>query len=225
MDESDLTQNSVDLFLVAANQARLEAELLYDFEFTRTLAELTVDGSTGGSLVDAVLYGTATAVDVKSVLEVGIFDTAGNFLPVDWTSVAESLERMRVNPSYVKRNRTDGDATTAVGRGRFTFSGDQITFFPKTVGETYDIGLEIYKMTADWDANTLAATTATDPWLTKGHMYIQWKSIVHLNHYAKEFVFRQEGNLSPPDKMADSALASFREWDIFRFEQFRRHGR
>jgi len=225
LDVADLTQNGLDLFLVAVNQARAEAELLYDFEFTRTLAELSVDGSTGGSLVNTVLYGTATAVEVKSIVEVGIFDTYGNLLPVEWTTIAESLERQRVNPHYRRRNVTDGNTLEPPGRGRFTFAGDRVLFFPKTAGETFLLGMEIYAMTTDWDADTLAETTATDPWLSKGSSYLQWRSIIHMNYFNKQFISRQEGNLPPPQELADRALASFREWDVFRFEQFRRHGR
>jgi len=59
--EADLTIGSVDMFLIAANNVRREAELLHDFEASRTTATLSIDGVTGGSLDDAVILGQTTA--------------------------------------------------------------------------------------------------------------------------------------------------------------------
>lgn len=63
----------------------------------------------------------------------------------------------------------------------------------------------------------------SDVWLTKGSQYLLWGGIVEANHLVKEFVFRQEGNLPPPEKLRDSALEIFVQWDSFRLEQNRRH--
>jgi hypothetical protein len=60
-------------------------------------------------------------------------------------------------------------------------------------------------------------------WLTKGSQYLLWAGLVEVNHMAKEFVFRQEGNLPPPEKLRDGALETFKLWDSFKFEQDRRH--
>jgi hypothetical protein len=51
---SALTVDSVDLFLVAANNVRSNAELLHNFELSRVQATLSIDGTTGGALSDAV---------------------------------------------------------------------------------------------------------------------------------------------------------------------------
>lgn len=51
----DLTVNSVDLFLVAANNARRKAELRHNFEFSRVKGTLSIDGTSGASLADVVL--------------------------------------------------------------------------------------------------------------------------------------------------------------------------
>lgn len=51
----DLTVNSVDLFLVAANNARRNAELRHNFELSRVRGTLSIDGVSGGSLANVVL--------------------------------------------------------------------------------------------------------------------------------------------------------------------------
>lgn len=50
---SELTLNGQDLFLIAVNNVRRWAEMNNDFEHSRRLLRLTVDGVTGGSLDDA----------------------------------------------------------------------------------------------------------------------------------------------------------------------------
>lgn len=70
-------------------------------------------------------------------------------------------------------------------------------------------------------ANT---NTQTGPWLTHGSQYILWQTVIQLNYLLKEFVGRQEGNLSAPTALADAGFEALRTWDIYQFEQWRRHG-
>jgi hypothetical protein len=71
--------------------------------------------------------------------------------------------------------------------------------------------------------NVQVGNDVTDIWLKKGAQYLLWAAIVQINHLCKEFVFRQEGNLPPPEKLAEAALENFRQWDSFKYEQDRRH--
>jgi hypothetical protein len=223
---ADLTVNSQDLFLFAANQVRRQAELTHDFEFQRKLVTISVNGVTGGSLSSAVLYGTNTAADIKSVIDCGLFDTNGNFRPVEWTTVAEGLERQRgdnrtVSPRYPT---DDWFVSQPNGVNRFEFTGDTVYRFPKDATNNFTLGMEVYTFWSDWTASDLSAPT-TDTWTKYGAQFLQWATIVQINYLFKSFVFRQEGNLNPPDKLADSGLASFIEWDAYRLEENRRHGR
>lgn len=67
--------------------------------------------------------------------------------------------------------------------------------------------------------------TTSDIWTTYAAEYLIWGAVVYLNHTFKKFVFRQEGNLQPPEKMRDTALEAFKDWDSGLFEQNRRHRR
>ena len=225
--EGALTVNSQDLFLFAANQVRRQAEMLHDFEFQRKVVTLSVNGVTGGSLSSAVIYGTATAVDVKSVIDCGLFDSEYNFRPVEWTTVAEGLERQRgdnrmTTPRYPTDDWFVGQPNAI---GRFEFAGDTVYRFPRDGSNNFTLGMEVYAFQTDWAAGDLAGTPVTDTWTKYAAQYIQWASIVQINHLFKSFVFRQEGNLTPPDKLAEAGLASFVEWDAYRLEQNRRHNR
>jgi hypothetical protein len=312
---ADLTVNNQDLFLVAVNQVRKLAELHHDFEFSRKLVTVTVNGTTGGSLLSAVAYGTATVVDIKSVIEIGLFDNDLNLRPVRWSTVSEGL-RNTISRTPVPRYPSDAQAISPwLGQlSQLQLSGDTLYAFPKTTSgatENYNVGLEVYSFQSDWsatnasavvtggtgvtgvnttyypysfyngkplyislvDAGTpsalyflwhdgtkwvlnqlvgtpgsnyhsltstssspvgsytghgtftgtavVAVTDATDIWTKHASQYLQWGTIVQLNHLYKEFVFRQEGNLPPPEKLRDEGLEAFKQWDAFRYEQFR----
>lgn len=226
----DFVKNNIDLALLAINQVRLQAELDNDFNFTRKLLELEVDGVTGGSLDDATVYGETNPcpVEIKTVVDVGQFDTDGNLIPVEWTTVADSLNRQRQdNPRTIVRYPTDGEAVCGpFGQRRFTFSGNRVYSFQKAVNTTFTLGIEAYTFTKEWpDNDTTPADDNSKAWLSKGHQYLLWAAVVHCNHLYKHFVFRQEGNLPPPEKLAEAGLAAFMRWDVLKYEQFRRHSR
>lgn len=309
---ADLTVNGQDLALLALNQVRLNAELLHDFNFQRKLLTLNVNSVTGGSLDDAVLYGTSTTASVKTVIDLGQFDDFGNLRPVDWTTTEDGLERQREdNPFSGVRYPSDGDAVSSPWGGRrFALTGNNVYSFPKSeTSETLPIGIEAYVFSSDWttasntvtvsggDAGTngifrrygiynsktlfingnlyvlwfnttqwvisyfdglggspttfysltstsespagtytahgtwsgspvatsAEADTTSDIWTTHGQQYLLWGTVVHLNQLFKEFVQRQEGNLPPPQALADQGLQNLITWDIYRYEQFRRH--
>lgn len=226
----DLTVNSVDLGLMAMNQVRQLAELSNNFEFKRALATVVVDGVTGGSLEDAVLYGTTTKVGIKGIVDVGIFDDEGNLRGIDWTTVGDSLNISRSDNAViaVPRYPTDGEARSSLSGGsRITFSGSQIMVFPFAQGYTYTLGIEAYIFTNDWTQDDLTTSSQTlgTPWNTQGSQFLLFGSIVHLNNLYKEFVFRQEGNLPPPKDLRDESLSALIAWDVYKYEQSRRHDR
>lgn len=58
-------------------------------------------------------------------------------------------------------------------------------------------------------------TTSTDWFLKHGFEYMQWATIVEVNHLLQTFVPRQEGSLSPPEKLRDRAFEALRELDAW----------
>lgn len=72
---------------------------------------------------------------------------------------------------------------------------------------------------------TSTLVSSNDIWTKKGAQYLQWAAIDQLNRRFKEFVPRQEGNLSSPIDLANAGLETLKEWDIYRYEQFRMSSR
>lgn len=153
---ADLTVNGLDMGLLALNQARKLAELNYDFEFSRQLLTLSVDGITGGSLENSVVQGTDTHVEIKTVIDVGNFDVKGRFYPVEWTTRAEGLERQREEKrnSVFNLNRrypTDAECTFN-GTQRVILSNNRVDIYPQMVGNdlTFNLGFEVYAFWNNW---------------------------------------------------------------------------
>jgi hypothetical protein len=226
---TNLTVNGLDLFLAAVNQARMVAELGCDFEFTRKLMSITVDGVTGGNLSTAVEYGTLNQFPIKTVLDVGQFDTYSNLIPVEWTVTEASLNTQRANnPGVIVRYPTDAQVLSSpLGWRRFQFSGNRIYPFPFASGTTFTLGIEAYVFTNDFITANYSGGTSDlqDIWLLQGSQYLQWQTIVQINQLFKDFVFRQEGNLPPPQDLATAGLSAIQTWDAFRYAQFRRRSR
>lgn len=319
---ADFTVGGQNIALMLLNQIRLTAEMSHDFCFQRKMLTLNVDTVAGASLDDAVIQGTTTTVDLKTILEVGMFDVYQNFRPVEWTTAEEGEERTREeNPFWGIRYPTDGQAASwPLGQRRYVIRGDQINLWPTTQepAQTIPLGIEAYVFSADWtvNSNTVTVTGGTgvtgrnttyyrhgtyngfplysnlsesntpatlyffwndrtqwvlnslpgtagsnydsftgtgqspdgvytghgsftgsatavsadadatsDIWTTKGSQYLLWQLVVNLNLRFKFFVPRTEGNLPPPQVLAEQGLETFKQWDIFKYEGFRRHGR
>lgn len=164
---ADLTVNGLNLGLMAGNAVRLQAEQFNDFEFQRKTVSLSVDTITGGSLVNAVIYGTATSADVKTVLDVTQLDRNGNEIPLEWTTRAESLERIRDDTRVIRpRYPTDGEYYSGLGNRarRVIFSGDSVLLFPlaevNSTSESLTLLLETYCYSSDWLATSNTVTVA-----------------------------------------------------------------
>lgn len=204
-DSSAFLVNGEHLGLVALNQARNLALMKHNFEFTRKQAEITV-GTSGADLSNMVLFGTATPVAAQTIQEVCLVGDDGVLLPIEWTLAGESFERLR------------GAVPNTVSR--VVFGADRVSVYPAQT-EPVRLYLEIFELPSEWaeaDLNTEPAI-----WSRQGQPYLLWQTVIQLNYLRREFVFRQEGNLQPPEKLVEEAFETFRQWDIQRYEQFRRH--
>jgi hypothetical protein len=93
-----------------------------------------------------------------------------------------------------------------------------------TENQTFELGLEVYIFDTDWTTDDVEDDAdVSDIWTTHGAEYILWGSIIELNYRFKEFVPREEANLTPPTELMRGGLESLITWDVGFYEQFRRH--
>lgn len=320
---SDLTVGGVDLFLVAANNARRNAELKHNFEFARVAATLDITGASGGSLLNATITeGTATA-RVREIINVSRLNTVGDRrIPLDFTRADIAVERdrsedeIRDHYEWYYRTPSDADLLNRRGRASVVQRGHQIFVYPIPVTDVDNTPLTLYiegigelpeytaatlvpvsqsftltgtlspdatgdytatgtfgdapiytKGTVDYyltfingtwrlQAGTDGFTGVVNYWtpsiavpvtqlptslvpsgavytgtatltdtsdappdpdflLTYGAPYMMWQTIIEMNYLFTTFVPRQEGNLSPPEKMRDQAWNDLLTWDAY----------
>lgn len=324
---SDLTQNSVDLFLVAANNARKNAELRHNFEYARCTSTLSLDGVSGAPLDGVVIdqngitiptqvtvtgslspdatgvynsgfgsfngqliyvrsdnafyliyvitpfvgwvivssanypsgatagwkfvmslvlgsyvpFGSAytgvavvassaqTFSKIKEVVAVMRQRPDGTWIPLDFARVDIPIERDRTElefsdnlfpylryPSDAQINAR-GTNSSIVQRGRSLYIHPRFNQIPST---TYSIQVEGYGWLSDYVAVGLTTDLPKDFIVEYGFSFLQWSIILELNTLFKQYVARQEGNLSPNDimKMRDDAWHDLLLWDTYQVD-------
>jgi hypothetical protein len=207
-DTAKYTLNSVDLLLEGINAAKRRAQRLHDFELAKCSADLSVAVATGGSLANAKLHGTNTAVTVKKVLD-AFFPVNGSARPVRFvgreSQVKDSAER------YSTLSVQESPAWTFTDPWVVQF-GDTLQLYPQSQtvwgGATITLYLDVVQWLPDY-----SGSVTSDFFLTYGSEYLFWQAVCECNHLVKEFVYRQEGNLTPPEKQAENAWLDLLNWN------------
>lgn len=217
--------SGVNLITEALEEARLGAERLYSWNQNRRQVEVVIQPTTGGSLASAVLTGTATAVDVKSIESAWQLTDGEKVRPlyVQTAKGAAVREKRLYRQNRFLRAPSDRDV---VGLNYRAFSnelvvrGDHLSLTEKnTTAVTVLMDVQI------WMTSYRAAADSATDWMMKyGHDYLFYYALSNLNWFTKDFVNRQEGNVGPPDRMVAQKLAELREWDAFSVEGGRQPG-
>lgn len=222
----DLQQGSVDLFLVAANNARKKAEKLHDFNEARCTAVLDIDGVEGGALSAAVIAPTGVFSGVKSILTISGLRAGGEFVPLDFTKPEVSQERERFElelsnefwPSA--RYPSDSQVLNRLGNASLVLRANTIYRFPQISGadsgEPLTVYIEGFGWLDDYTVDQLdedAEGDAEDFLVEQGFEFLQWEIALELNYIFHTFVFRQEGNAGSPEKKRDEAWRDLLIWD------------
>lgn len=221
----ELTINSVDLFLVAANNARRKAEQLQSFEYMRCTATLNIDGVSGGQFADATID-QAAFVKLKEVVAVSI-QRNGVYFPVDFTRADIELERERSaaelnNDFWDARYPSDSQFAVLQNCKTIVQRAQALYLFPRVatlaVGATnpLPVAVEGFGFLKDYISSDLNTSTPTDFFIENGFEFMQWATIKELNYLFQTFVPRQEGNVIPdPKAERDEAWRDLLLWDAY----------
>lgn len=221
----ELDKNDVDLFVIAANNIRKNAEKLHTFEWNSCTAMLSVDGAMGGQLADAVISPADVFKGIKEVKSVSILRN-NVYIPVDFTRVDIEVERERSQlelndpfwfedryPSDAQFNlRTSDQVVVQRGQGLYLFPRVEIATAPNPI----TLALECYGFLNDYTIAMLDAPAAPDWFCEHADNYLQWAIIDDLNYLFQTFVPRQEGNVIPsPKDKRDEAWRDLLVWDAY----------
>lgn len=223
---SDLIKESVNLGVIAANNARKKAEKLNDFVLAECTATLDIDGVNGGDLGVAVIAPTGVFSGVKTIRSVSGLRSGGDFVPLDFTTASISIERDRteieLNTDGFRNTRYPSDAQfeAYIGFSGIVQRGNFLYRFPRFLTGTstpLTVYAECYGWLNDYTKEQAAEPNAEpqDFFLEHGFEYLQWAIIIELNYLFKTFVPRQEGNLTSPDRMLEQAWRDLLLWDSF----------
>lgn len=223
---AQLTPETTDLFLVAANNARKNAEKLHNFEDCRCTATLAVAGVTGGALEDAEITPEDTFSGIKEILAISGLRSGTDFVPLDFTTPDISIERDRYELELsdnfwpVNRYPSDAQLLNRTGNAALVQRAGSLYFFPRVVASTdppLTVYIEGYGWLNDYTDTDLVPSAATPDFLVEnGFSYLQWAIIIELNYIFQTFVPRQEGNVGSPDKMLQEAWRDLMLWDDYK---------
>lgn len=215
--------NSVDLLLLALNNARKNAELLHDFNSNTVVAEVTISPSVGGLLSSAVLRGTATAVNLKEYVtfyrvtdngDIPLYHHGKKTVAV-WTKERIRNARGRFLASDI---RYPDDASLRIvrdGPEEVYLHGDQIQVTP-TIDTAFQMAIDGIAWMPEYTGDT------DRDWMTTyGHEYLMWAACCELNYLTLTWTPNLDGNLGPPIRMKEQALERLVNWDAMQVEQGR----
>lgn len=221
---ADFTVNGKDLLTAAINNAVRKAQELHDFERTKVLTDLVVDGAAGGNYVTGLkLHGTATAVELMRIIDIGPYDSDNvGLIPKTWMTYDEYKTRQRSSSGweYDPEFRYPANERPDVTEVQYVLVGEVLKQVPTgTAGETSTVGLYGIKLHAAY-AEGAGGDGTEDMFLKFGHDYVMWEAALNLNYLKQEWVLRQEGTLGPPKSMRDEAWGAFTLWDSYQYNKF-----
>jgi hypothetical protein len=188
-DEFELDDE--DFLLDAINAAKKTAELRHAFELNKKLIVIPVTASAGGNWMEATIAGTETDVSVRSLKKAYLIGDGGAYkeVPMEYRSLAtgvDSTQRPEVHAHII---------------------GDTIHLTPRQDASLY---VDAYIWTPDF---TDESDTDSSWFLRQGDQYLFWGALWELNHKQKEWVPRQEGNLTLSNEKVEEELQKLIAWD------------
>lgn len=206
----------IDLLLLALNNARKTAERFYDFSICRKRGYFSVTNGASDWRNPTWFSGTGTARKVKTWYErVSGGSAAGAYGGVDRVLrqlTQEQVAKLYAREDYLEaplwsteRYLSDQESPLArdplLGQNYIVTEGNNFYYYPQSTTTKVIVVDAFYH----WPAWT--TETTTDWWTKNAEEFLIWQTLVEANRLPMQFVGGSEGNLPPPTKEANEALA------------------
>ena len=211
---SEFYDNGIDLLLTAINSAHTEAQKHRDFELAKCTVDIPVSLTRGAPMGVAKLHGTETVVSLKKILRAAYSDHDG-ILPLEFTTQgSEAYNRwLRNRAGYSWSPPLQQDL---ISLGQVIQSGTQLYFYGGAAFGGQDpapLMFDAIRLFPDYSDDEAATSNKDDFLLQYGYEYMFWFALCRLNYRNKEFVQREEGNVSPPKDERKDAWDKLIAWD------------
>ena len=220
--------SQVDVLLVALNNARRNAERLFNYSHLMAYTGLTLPVA-GAQLTDAFLVADDSEVKVKEVLDWYI-RASDRDVPIKIMS-KKLQTTLALQHSYDGslpldkdyRYRGDDDLGAYQGLPKVPYlikRGNYITVHPLNSGELS------LRMNSNLWADDYTDDADEDWFCINGSDYLMWQAIIEVNHLTGSFVAQRDGAIPPPVRQASEALTAMNlcddasETSASRFERF-----
>jgi hypothetical protein len=219
------TAETVDLFLPSINNAKRFAQQTIDWNYEEFLVRFN---DTNWRTAQRNDNGATVSVKQPQTFYIE-FDNSGILTPVYHHTkkhgAVKDKEHIRAGESIIGQSRYLSDAdpivtpyhTNYINNYEIFLLGDSFEIRPAVPeSSTYQIYCDAYLWQADYTCDD-----DTDFFTENCPNYLQWYAVVELNNHFQTFIPQQEGNLPPPVKARDEALAAFAEYNNFTIESGR----
>lgn len=213
------TSSTVDLLLVAINQAHQHALQYHDFEYAKCSVDALVDLQNGVPISPLPLHGSGglTLVTVKKVLRAYIADGFGGVRPMKFVSrdwqYADAGQRWEGVPYPWAPVQRDMPRYPTFYETYLTQQADQLMVYPNAQvvvpQNPLPVFLDVIRYFPDYDNSS----DNSDFLLQFGSPFLKWKACCNLNVLVRQYVPRQEGNVPSPTEQRDEAWADLIAWD------------
>lgn len=206
----------IDLLLLALNNARKVAEKFHDFSICRKRGHFSYTGTATDWRSPTWFSGTGTARKIKFWYErVGGTTSDGAYGGTD--RAIRVLTQDQLARLYAREDYTVAPLET---NARYLADSDPSYGLDPLLGQTYVIieGHNFYLHPATATTRTIivdgffwftdwSSGTTTDWWTENGAEFLILQAMIEVNRLSQTFVGNVEGNLPPPTKEAQRALA------------------
>ena len=211
---------TVDLLLDSINASHQHALQYHDFEYAKVSVDALVDLFSGVPISPLQIHGTtgpANLVTVKKVLRAYIADGFGGVRPIKFVSrdwqYADAGQRWNGVPYPWAPVQRDMPSYPTFYEIYLTQQADTLMMYPNArvvvPQNPLPLFLDVIRYFPDYD-NT---SNNSDFLLQFGEKFLMWDACCNLNALVKEYVPRQEGNVSAPTEQRDDAWQDLIAWD------------
>lgn len=212
----------IDLLLLALNNARKTAERFYDFSICRKRGYFSVTNGATDWRSPTWFSDSGTARKIKTWYErVSGGSAAGAYGGVDRVLrqlTQEQVAKLYAREDYLEaplwsteRYLSDQESPLArdplLGQNYIVTEGNNFYYYPQSATTKVIVVDAFYH----WPAWTTGTTT--DWWTENAEEFLIWQTLVEANRLPMQFVGNTEGNLPPPTKEANEALAKLVQAD------------